>query len=95
MNSQSDETAGSNSINIDHTVANAWIQHELSFVASGPTATIRFAGPTSGASDTGVYVDRVQIGTSSFFGDSIPLTTSIATYAGLTIQGRMQRKIDL
>lgn len=82
-------SAGSATTTIDHTVANSWIQHELAFVASGPSATITFAGPASGATDIGVYIDNVRISTTSFFGDSIPLTISIARYAGITIEGTL------
>ena len=81
-------TADASSMKIDQSAANAWVQHELSFVATGPTATISFATPKSGASDSGVFVDRVQLGATSFFGDSIPFKNSVAMYSGITIQGR-------
>lgn len=38
-----------------------WHTYGLSFLATGPTALISFAGPVSGAVDAGVFVDNVRI----------------------------------
>lgn len=80
-------SAGATSISIDHTIANAWIQHELVFVTTGSTATVSFSGPVSGGADVGVFVDNIRISTTSFFTDSTPVRLELATYAGITIEG--------
>ena len=80
-------SAGSTAISIDHVIANAWIQHELAFVATGATATVTFLGAVSGGADVGVFVDNVRIGTNSVFTNPAPARLGIANYAGITVEG--------
>ena len=80
-------SADSTTINIDHIIANAWIQHELAFVATGISAVVTFSGPVTGGADVGVFVDNVRISTNSVFANPAPARLGIATYAGITVEG--------